>query len=1188
MVSSGQGLVSYQPAGVENMSRMATFFALVPVVLGFWAMGPDPALGRDWLVPQQAPTIPAAMDSSVTGDVVVLSPGIYDDCSQYSENVYHIAVMAPGVSLRGSTGDPADVILDAGYAGRCLEVRNGSGEVIIEAITLRRGRAVSPFGKGGAVFSIFSDTVFRSCVFDSNQADFGGAAISASYGSLRVEDCLFTHNSTTGIGAAVQVSRAPTTITGSTITGCTGTAVHYATDALTMSNTIIHGGDSASLSRNTTTDPDPDLDCCNFYDNEEDYPDFVEVLEDTDGNISLDPLFCNPLFGDYHLYAISPCAEANTGDCGRIGAFEAACGFGSITRFVFPDGTGDHPTIQDAVNAAVAGDTIALVDGVFTGPGNRDVDLLGKELTIRGHSGDPALTVIDCQGTTAEPHRAFLFQNGETLFTVVRDLTITGGEHPGDGGAIWCSGSPVIENVVFDHNGANRGGAMFVHGGNPRIIDCVFTENRGDARAGGIALIDSESRVTDCVFTANWGYIGSAVFLPDSSQVIVEGCTITANNSSLDKDCVGVDGNSSLTLRNCNITFNNRHAVRDYGDGSVSITGSNVFGNAEGDYDGPLAGQEGANGNISADPLYCAAENRDFTMRADSPCTEYSAPNLTRIGAFEVGCDSPTIFSDQSGALSQVPTMSEGVSVVDMDGDGLLDFLVANDGQANEVMLGDGAGGFTVLTEPLLTLTTLTTMTSSWADFDNDGDSDVYLGNSGVVNMLGTNSIEGFQVDFTGLLSNTGGAGGSSWADFNKDGNLDLFVASLDSTSVLLRGDGLGGFVEVTSEAVAGVSGVVSAAWGDYDNDGDQDLYVVQEGLTAKLLKNATTMTDATVAPLNLTGANGAASWGDHNNDGRLDLFLARDDLANKLLQNSSGGTFTGVTKGPLGHTGSGRGGIWGDWDNDGDLDLFVTNCGEKDQLLRNDGGGRFVDVADAVFAQPDSSTGAAWGDFDGDGDLDLVVATRSGPTRYLRNDLDNGHNWLRVKLTRLNGQAGSLGARAKLVTDTDTLQIREMGTGGGWLSFNEPVLHFGVGLADTVRSLEVSWPGGQTLTETDLLVNQVLEWTEPEPEDISPAPEHPDFPELRLALMPAYPNPFNPRTTLTFTLPRRQEASLDVYDVRGRKVTRLLHETMEPGRHTVIWQGTDQQDRPVAAGVYLVRLRAGQQTRTRGITLIK
>jgi len=647
-----------------------------------------------------------------------------------------------------------------------------------------------------------------------------------------------------------------------------------------------------------------------------------------------------------------------------------------------------------------------------------------------------------------------------------------------------------------------------------------------------------------------------------------------------------VDGNSSLAIRNCLVTFNTRHAVRDYGAGSVSITGSCVYGNGEGDFEGPIAGAEDQDGNISDDPLYCDSGNADYTLRSDSPCTAENTPNAVRMGAFGTGCPAPPVFTDISVNLPESAAVSNGVSWTDLNGDGHADFLVANDGTPNQVLVGDGMGGFSFYDDPMLQLSSLRTTASAWSDFDNDGDLDVYFGNTDLLNMLGSNNGGVFEVDFTENLDHWGTAGRSSWSDYDGDGLPDLFVASPDSTCVLLRGDGQGGFTPVTGGDLADLGGIVTSCWVDFDGDGDQDLYLVKDGEPDLLLENDGVFTDVTDDPLGDDGAGRGAAWGDYDNDGHLDLYLVRNEESNLLLRNTGDGDFTTVSAGPVGDDGPGRSGIWGDWDNDGDLDLFLANCGAADRLLRNEGSGRFIDVTDPVFAQPDSSTGAAWADFDQDGDLDLLVAVRGGGTRLLRNDQNSGNHWLRLNLVSNRGRPGCRGARVALTTSGDSVQVRQVGGGGGWLSENELTVHFGLGGAETVSRLEVTWPGGLSRVDSNLAVDQLLVWTEPD----STGEETPaaDVPVERLRLLPARPNPFNPATILAFEIPNRRRVSLAVYDVRGRLVRRLLDEVLEPGRHTAIWRGRDGNDHPAAAGVYLVRLKVGGKVMTRGVSLVK
>jgi len=84
------------------------------------------------------------------------------------------------------------------------------------------------------------------------------------------------------------------------------------------------------------------------------------------------------------------------------------------------------------------------------------------------------------------------------------------------------------------------------------------------------------------------------------------------------------------------------------------------------------------------------------------------------------------------------------------------------------------------------------------------------------------------------------------------------------------------------------------------------------------------------------------------------------------------------------------------------------------------------------------------------------------------------------------------------------------------------------------------------------------------------------------------YPNPFNPTTRICFDVPSSEWVRLDIYDVQGRKITTLMNTTARAGRHTVTWEGEDEHGRPVATGVYLCRMKAGNRTQTKKLLLLK
>ncbi len=128
------------------------------------------------------------------------------------------------------------------------------------------------------------------------------------------------------------------------------------------------------------------------------------------------------------------------------------------TNILVPD---DYSTIQAAIDAAISGDTIIIDPNTYTGPGNRDLDFGGKAITVRSiNPNDPcvvAATIIDCNGSAAEPHRGFFFNSGEGSDSILDGLAIINGYGPAvsfpensGGGGIFCyASSPTIRNCVI-------------------------------------------------------------------------------------------------------------------------------------------------------------------------------------------------------------------------------------------------------------------------------------------------------------------------------------------------------------------------------------------------------------------------------------------------------------------------------------------------------------------------------------------------------------------------------------------------------------------------------------------------------------------------------------------------------------------------------------------------------------------
>ncbi|MBD3335485.1 MAG: hypothetical protein GF355_08200 [Candidatus Eisenbacteria bacterium] len=198
---------------------------------------------------------------------------------------------------------------------------------------------------------------------------------------------------------------------------------------------------------------------------------------------------------------------------------------GAETWTVRPDGSGDFPTLQAAVNAAADGDEIILAEGVFAGDGNRDVDPLGKQLLIRSALLDPSLCMLNCEGTEAAPHRGFVFRSGEGLQTRIQSIGIANG-YAEEGGAIYLDEDtgPLIRGCLLTGNAALRGGAVYSFWASPQIDETTIVSNRAD-RGGGIYIRGGAAgHHTRCIIWGNCAPQGSDVFL-HSSAIYIE-CTV--------------------------------------------------------------------------------------------------------------------------------------------------------------------------------------------------------------------------------------------------------------------------------------------------------------------------------------------------------------------------------------------------------------------------------------------------------------------------------------------------------------------------------------------------------------------------------------------------------------------------------------------------------------------------------------
>ncbi len=183
---------------------------------------------------------------------------------------------------------------------------------------------------------------------------------------------------------------------------------------------------------------------------------------------------------------------------------------------VYPDGSGDFPTIGEAISAAASGDVIELGDGEYIGSGNRDLDFRGKAITVRSQGRDPERCTIDCQGADLEPHRAFTFLRGEGSFSILEGVTITNA-YETFGGAVTCLfSSPTIRNCIFRNNTAQNhrgGGILCYQEASPMVIDCEFLQNSATCGGAVSTCFGSSPAFLRCTFAGNRAELGGGVYM---------------------------------------------------------------------------------------------------------------------------------------------------------------------------------------------------------------------------------------------------------------------------------------------------------------------------------------------------------------------------------------------------------------------------------------------------------------------------------------------------------------------------------------------------------------------------------------------------------------------------------------------------------------------------------------------------
>ena len=443
----------------------------------------------------------------------------------------------------------------------------------------------------------------------------------------------------------------------------------------------------------------------------------------------------------------------------------------------------------------------------------------------------------------------------------------------------------------------------------------------------------------------------------------------------------------------------------------------------------------------------------------------------------------------ESPLINSAHTNAWNVAWVDVNGDGFDDlFLPEYDiNSTSHVYLNDGNGAFYESTDSEdLIQKVAGSISSSWADIDNDGDRDAHISNfTGGPNFLILNNNDGTFTDATQDMNpnSVGYFHGSTWADYNNDGFVDLFTSSFQPTkfSELYFNNGDGTFTQELESPIAYHTGrSIGSTWVDYDNDGWQDLFIPngngQDNSLFHNLGNGEFEPIVTGEIVNDESNSVASCWGDVDNDGDMDLFVSNtSDQDNLFYWNNGDGTFTKeLTAIIVNDGGQSHGCNFVDHDNDGDLDLYVLNTdGQNNRLYKNDGSGEFSINPDPVMSYtygfPYSQ---AWSDFDKDGDLDVFIANVEGDADKLLVNNSSSANWVQFKLSGTSSNRSAIGASIRVYSGSN-LQMRQVNSQSGFGSQNSLHQHFGLGNSTAIDSAIIDWPSGYRQKMVNVPINQ-------------------------------------------------------------------------------------------------------------------
>jgi hypothetical protein len=502
---------------------------------------------------------------------------------------------------------------------------------------------------------------------------------------------------------------------------------------------------------------------------------------------------------------------------------------------------------------------------------------------------------------------------------------------------------------------------------------------------------------------------------------------------------------------------------------------------------------------------------REWLIPADIVPSDYELPRFPDVA--------PSAGLDITGHAG-------GVIAEDFDGDGFVDLMISSSAPNDQLRFfhNNADGTFTDRTATAGLTGETGGLNLVHADYNNDGHPDVLVLRGGWLRNHGEYPMSLLRNNGDGTFDDVTEAAGllaayptqtAAWADYDNDGKLDLFVGREEypgdsHPSSLYHNNGDGTFTDIAPALGLDHLGLVKGvAWGDYNNDGLPDLYISRNGQPNLLYRNdgppakgsgrtaPWTFTDVTRQAGVAEPIYSFATWfWDYDNDGWLDLLVAPFQITPsseiaafhlglpnhvdplRLYHNNHDGTFTDVAKAArLDRAMLVMGSNFGDLDNDGWLDCyFGTGAPDYRALLphrmfRNDKGKVFQDVTTSGgFGHLQKGHAVAFADFNNDGQLDVfeeIGGFYQGDTyqSVLFANPGNANHWIGLELQGVKSNRSALGARIRVRVETPAgpRQIFRVVTQGGSFGDSPFRVHVGLEHASKVSEVEVQWPASRT-----------------------------------------------------------------------------------------------------------------------------